>query len=278
MPLTPVDLYKRVLPKTNCKECGYPTCMAFAFAVVQEQKALELCPYIEPGLLDATRAELAGQHENGKYLKPDPAADAMAWAKQRATSMEIADLPNRIGGELKREGGAEYLELPYYKDKLQVRTKGLSLSGGKPLDHWEQVLIYNHMAQGGSAPPGGKWVGFEQIPNSGTKLKSMQTHVEVPLASRFAGHLAELRAAALRVGGVEVPGEAETADLAVRFQPLPRLPVLLLFWDEDTEDGFEARVKLLFDDTIYSHLDVESIMFLSENLRDRLIGVHLETD
>ncbi len=270
MPLTPLDLYKRVLPKTNCKECGYPTCMAFAFAVVQEQKALELCPYIEHGLLEATQIELTGQHADGKYLKPDPAADAMAWAKQRATSMEIVDLPARIGGELKNNDDVEYLEIPYYKDILQVRPDGLSLADGRPLDHWEQVLIYNHMAQGGSAPPSGVWLGFEQIPNSGSKLKSMQAHVEVPLASRFAGHLDQLRSAADQVGGVEVPGQAETADLAVRFQPLPRLPLLLLFWDEDPEDGFDARVKLLFDETIYSHLDIESIMFLSENLRDRL--------
>ncbi len=270
MPLTPVDLYKRVLPKTNCAECGYPTCMAFAFAVVQEQKPLELCPYIEADLLEATRAELTGQHAGGKYLKPNPAADAMAWAKQRATSMEIADLPARIGGELKREGGLEYLEVPYYKNKLQVRPDGLSLAGGEPLDHWEQVLIYNHMAQGGSAAPSGTWKGFEEIPNSGSKLKSMQAHVEIPLANRFAGNLDELRSAALQVGGIEVPEEAQTADLAVRFQPLPRLPLLLLFWDEDKQDGFDARIKLLFDQTIDSHLDIESIMFLCENLRDRL--------
>jgi acetyl-CoA decarbonylase/synthase complex subunit gamma len=34
------------LPKTNCKECGVPTCMAFAMQVAGKQRALTDCPYL----------------------------------------------------------------------------------------------------------------------------------------------------------------------------------------------------------------------------------------
>ena len=47
---------------------------------------------------------------------------------------------------------------------------------------------------------------------------------------------------------------------------------MLLFWDEDRSDGFDAEVKLLFDETITEHLDIESIIFLSERLRQLLCG------
>jgi hypothetical protein len=50
------------------------------------------------------------------------------------------------------------------------------------------------------------------------------------------------------------------------------LPIMLLFWDEDRSDGFDAEVKLLFDETITEHLDIESIIFLSERLRQLLCG------
>ena len=50
------------------------------------------------------------------------------------------------------------------------------------------------------------------------------------------------------------------------FRPLPRIPVMLHFWDSDPAEGFEADVKLLFDETIIEHLDIESIIFLSERL------------
>lgn len=39
MALSVVDLYKNVLPKTNCGDCGFPTCLAFASMVVSEKKA-----------------------------------------------------------------------------------------------------------------------------------------------------------------------------------------------------------------------------------------------
>jgi len=48
--------------------------------------------------------------------------------------------------------------------------------------------------------------------------------------------------------------------------------VTLLFWDEDK--GFEADIKLLFNETIIQHLDIESIMFLSEHLCRMLIHIN----
>jgi len=38
-----MDIYKK-LPKENCKECGLPTCLAFAMQVAGKQKALTDCP------------------------------------------------------------------------------------------------------------------------------------------------------------------------------------------------------------------------------------------
>ena len=45
MALTGMQLYKN-LPKTNCKDCGLPTCMAFAMQVASKQRALTDCPHI----------------------------------------------------------------------------------------------------------------------------------------------------------------------------------------------------------------------------------------
>ena len=45
---------------------------------------------------------------------------------------------------------------------------------------------------------------------------------------------------------------------------------MLLFWDEEPEEGYGAEVKLLFDKTVADHLDIESIMFLSERIKQLL--------
>ncbi len=45
MALTGLDIYK-LLPKTNCGECGFPTCLAFAMRLAAGQAELETCPYV----------------------------------------------------------------------------------------------------------------------------------------------------------------------------------------------------------------------------------------
>jgi acetyl-CoA decarbonylase/synthase complex subunit gamma len=40
-----MSIYKN-LPKTNCGDCGFPTCMAFAMQVAAKQKALTACPHL----------------------------------------------------------------------------------------------------------------------------------------------------------------------------------------------------------------------------------------
>ena len=45
MALTGLQIYK-LLPKTNCKECGFPTCLAFAMKLAQKGAELDACPYV----------------------------------------------------------------------------------------------------------------------------------------------------------------------------------------------------------------------------------------
>ncbi|MFC1951708.1 acetyl-CoA decarbonylase/synthase complex subunit gamma [Chloroflexota bacterium] len=45
MPLTGIEIFK-LLPKTNCKECEEPTCLAFAMKLAAGKTELVLCPYV----------------------------------------------------------------------------------------------------------------------------------------------------------------------------------------------------------------------------------------
>jgi acetyl-CoA decarbonylase/synthase complex subunit gamma len=55
MPLAALDIYK-ILPKTNCGECGYPTCLAFAMQLATKKASIDACPYAS----DDAKATLAG--------------------------------------------------------------------------------------------------------------------------------------------------------------------------------------------------------------------------
>jgi acetyl-CoA decarbonylase/synthase complex subunit gamma len=45
MALSGLDIFK-LLPKTNCGECGVPTCLAFAMKLAQKKVELKDCPYV----------------------------------------------------------------------------------------------------------------------------------------------------------------------------------------------------------------------------------------
>jgi len=270
MALSVVDLYRDVLPKTNCGECGFPTCLAFAGMVVAEQHPLENCPHLSRETVEKCSRELGAQYAAGKWTKRDLAEDALQWAQERSASMDLADLPARIGGELTTLDGQPALKLPYFTTHILIRAEDIVRTDGMALTRWEKVFIYNHLAQGGHRPPTGTWKGFEEFPNTVSKVKTMAGQVEAPLVARFQGRLEALRLVAAAIGGTDITGKGNGADAAFFFQPLPRVPVTLLFWDEDPADGFGATAKLLFDATVTEHLDIESIVFLSERLRQML--------
>jgi len=54
MALTGIEIFKK-LPKTNCGECGVPTCLAFAMKLAAGQAELASCPHVS----EEAKAELA---------------------------------------------------------------------------------------------------------------------------------------------------------------------------------------------------------------------------
>jgi acetyl-CoA decarbonylase/synthase complex subunit gamma len=54
MALSGIQIYK-LLPQTNCKDCGFPTCLAFAMKLAAKQADLDKCPHVS----DEAREQLA---------------------------------------------------------------------------------------------------------------------------------------------------------------------------------------------------------------------------
>lgn len=58
MALTGIQIYK-LLPQTNCKDCGFPTCLAFAMKLAAKQVELSSCPHVS----EEASAQLASAAE-----------------------------------------------------------------------------------------------------------------------------------------------------------------------------------------------------------------------
>jgi acetyl-CoA decarbonylase/synthase, CODH/ACS complex subunit gamma len=79
MALTGIDIFKQ-LPKTNCGDCGVPTCLAFAMKIAAGQAELAGCPHLS-----------------------EDAASALSEASAppiRAVTIGVGDDAVKVGGEL----------------------------------------------------------------------------------------------------------------------------------------------------------------------------------
>jgi acetyl-CoA decarbonylase/synthase complex subunit gamma len=56
MALSGLDIYK-LLPKTNCRQCGLATCLAFAMQLAKKALAIEKCPFISAQAKEVLEAQ-----------------------------------------------------------------------------------------------------------------------------------------------------------------------------------------------------------------------------
>lgn len=267
MAISALQLFKH-LPRTNCGECGYPTCLAFATQVVVEGADLGGCPYLSPEA-QALAGTIAAQQESGEGRKRDNFAIALKFLQEKVAPLDFAGLAAGLGATSGQEDGRPYLSLPYFGRLVQVFKDEVRYPAGDEENPWDAILLYNYIASQGQRPPSGQWIKFQGLPNSVSKTKTL-LRLQQQLAEAFAGRAGELERKARELGG-EPAAVAREADLQFLFQPLPRLPLLLVFHDAEPEEHFEAEAHFLFDAQVMDYLDLESLLFLVERLLDRLV-------
>jgi hypothetical protein len=267
MAISALQLFK-FLPRTNCGECGFPTCLAFATQVVVEGADLGDCPYLTPEAQSLAET-IAAQQENGVGRKRDNFAIALKFLQEKVEPLDFAALAEGLGATYGQEDGRPYLRLPYYGREVQVFKDEVRYAKGEEENPWDAILLYNYIASQGYRPPCGQWVKFQGLPNSVSKTKTL-LRLQKHLAEYFTGKTQLLGRKAWEVGGTPV-AIAQQADLQFLFQPLPRLPILLIFHDTEPEENFEADAHFLFDAQVMEYLDLESLLFLVERLMDRLM-------
>jgi len=78
MPLTGIEIFK-LLPKTNCGECGVPTCLAFAMSLAAGKAELSACPHVS----EEAKAQL--QEASAPPIRP--------------VTIGVGDRALKVGGE-----------------------------------------------------------------------------------------------------------------------------------------------------------------------------------
>lgn len=252
---TSLQLFK-LTPRTNCGECGFLTCLAFATQVMVGNGDLSGCPHLDPKALAPFYAELAESPGAESFEK------TFDFLRREVAKWDFRSIADSLGATLDASG---MLSLDYFGKKVLVSHD--DILSDHELDPWEKILLYNYVI-GGAVEPSGNWVGMESLPFSASKIKSLKTHCEERLAQAFAGKMTQLGSS----GVGHILRDAK-ADFGADFQILPKLTVRILWWDEDPSEGFEAKTKFLFDARVLQVVDLESLIFACEQLTIRLMEI-----
>lgn len=260
-------------PKSNCGDCGYPSCLAFAVSVTRGGVTPGLCPHLEiTSLPEEVSSQQTGEGlsvvAQGQKLRD---LALVAHLKSKIAELDFKILAPVLGAALS-DGGIEQLIFLYLGRHVMLGKDSVSLEGEDLLDPRDQILLYNYVAFGGGRPPDGNWVGMESLPNSISKIRTLETYCEKKLVDIFRGRATRLMEICCRIGGNAVM-EDQSASVSVILPVLPHLPLLLLFWEEEPEDGFDAKVKILFDHHVLDFLDLESLVFAAERMAECLINL-----
>lgn len=264
--MNPLDILQRT-PKSNCGQCGYPACLAFAANVARSGEDPKKCPYIN---LDGLTLEKAKVNRLDK-LGEQHDIELIRHLRDKIIGLDFVSIAPGLG-IAPPTGSEDSLVFPYLGQTVRLDRSGILLDGVEPEDPRDQILLYNYIFFQGKRPLTGEWVGLESLPNSISKVRTLATYCEDRLARLFCGKpVGTILDLASPLGGEALSSHA--ADAGLLIPVLPRLPQQLLFWDEDPEDGFEARVKILYDSTVLDYLDLESLVFSSERMADRIMAL-----
>lgn len=270
--MNPLEIIQRT-PKTNCGECGYPACLAFAAAVSRAGVAITLCPYVN---LEGFEADAPGGAKDMENLADQVAEEndlaLVEYLQKKIRSLDFGAVAAAIGAGWDAKN-PDTLLLRYLGQDVMLGKTGVLLDNAGVIDPRDQILLYNYVHSGGGRKPENIWIGMESMPNSISKVKTLAAYCE----NKIAATLSSRPAQTLQRVGTNLDGYAGPVDLSVTATAslvvpvLPMVPQYLLFWEEDPEEGFEAKAKVLFDHHVLDFLDLESLVFSAERFAERLV-------
>jgi hypothetical protein len=272
--MNPFEILQRT-PKTNCGECGHATCLAFAAAVSRAGEEVNLCPYINlEGLELKSPAGKKDMDELADQVSEEQDLALVKYLQSKISSFDFGTIAESLGADWSADQ-PEILVFRYLGKEVKLGKSEVLIDNDTVVDPRDQILLYNYIHSGGGRKPDGNWVGMESLPNSISKVKTLATYCEDKIAKNFVGKSRDiLMEIGQKLDGVPGPQDlSATASIAFVIPVLPNLPQFLLFWDEEPDDGFEAKAKVLFDHHVLDFLDIESLLFSAERLAEQIVNL-----
>lgn len=180
------------------------------------------------------------------------------------SSIDLEKAQKRLGIDA-AEG---VIRIPFFGGVYRVSSEGITDPFGHRPRHLVSVILCQYLLLcPQEEPPDSEWVTYKDFKDAAPFVGGFRANAENPIAALFAGRLPELETAARSFTGRPVDiGIA--SDIALKFDALPKIPLLMLFNDRD--EDFPAQCTLLFERRAESYLDMECLAMIGWALADGL--------
>jgi hypothetical protein len=252
----------QLLDKSNCRQCGEKTCLAFAGAVFTGRKRLAECPKLDRETIEhfsgSTKNQNMPERDGEAYLKE---------LKSQVAGCDLAAAARRLGAHF--SGGK--LTLKVLGKDFGVDTQG-NLYADIHINPWVAVPFINHILYGKGLPASGNWVSFRELEQGKERYPLFRKRCEEAL-KRVADTYTDLFDDMVHLfGGKQVEKQFQS-DISVVLHPLPKVPIMVCYWLP--EEGIDSSLNVFFDETADKNLDIGALFTLGAGLSQMFTKVAL---
>ncbi|GBF32940.1 hypothetical protein DCCM_2037 [Desulfocucumis palustris] len=244
----PLEIYK-LLPKSNCRQCLAPTCLAFAAEVIKGQKQLGNCPHLDKNIIEQLNGKIVRQTNFEQHLEK-----TLTDLKNKIKTVDFPSSAERLGAKLSNDK----LTIKCLGKNFTVDTGG-NITSDCHVNVWVTIPLLNYIISSAGTNVSGKWVPFRELKN-GMKFNPLfEQRCEKPLKQIADAHTELFEDMIYIFGGKQVT-TGFPFNISIVLYPLPGVPILLCY--SKPEDDLESRLNIFFDATAEDNLNVESIYML----------------
>jgi hypothetical protein len=252
---TTVDILK-ALDKSNCRECGCPTCLAFAALVVQGKKRLRECPHLSEEAIEALGGDTVDKEEKVEDRR-DELFDRL---KAEIPQVDFEEAAQRIGASVK----GERLAIPCLGKVFELDRQG-NLYSECHVNTWVHLPLLNYTVRSAGRELTGEWLPFGELEQAKDWARFFSWRCERGM-KQIIDEDPDFFFDAMSIFSPSPVGQKtgkafSTADHAVVVYPMPRVPLMIAYWCADQE--FESKLTLFFDRSADVNLGAESIYLLT---------------
>ncbi len=242
----------QLLDKSNCRDCGEKTCLAFAGAVLTGHRRIEDCPKLDREIIERFSAP------HRRQATDQDQDDGLLALRKQLAAVDLVTAAERAGGRFS-DG---HLTLKVLGKDFSIDSQGNFFSDIH-INPWVVGPLLIYVLNGKGLPVSGRWVSFRELKGGQERYPLFQKRCEEVLKT-VADAYTDLFDDMVHVFNGRQVDKQFRSDISVVLYPLPKVPVMVCYWLP--EDGIESSINLFFDETADENLGIEAVFTLGAGL------------